>query len=143
NGVSSADIPGRAIVDYYQMGQAAAQQLLLDEEIDQVALLPGPAGAGWGERTVQGIRAAREGEDIVIVDVLYGDTAREVQLSLAEDVVSATPDLDAIVGTAVTMSVAPTVLAERGLDEEIDLFGTYAIPETLDLIESGRVECAP
>lgn len=143
NGVSSEAIPGRAIVDYYQMGYAAGEQVLLSEDVETVALLPGPAGAGWVERTVDGFESAIEDSGVELVDIQYGDTAQEVQLSLTEDVLSAEPDLDAVVGTAVTMDVAHIVLAERGLQDEVSLFGTYLNPETLELIEAGRVECAP
>ncbi|AQA06351.1 hypothetical protein BVC93_12795 [Mycobacterium sp. MS1601] len=142
NGVT-ADVPGHAIVDYYNMGHAIGEQLVALNKAKRVVLLPGPAGAGWSERSVLGFKDALAGSDVELLDVKYGETAREVQLALVEDSVSAYPDLDAIVGTATTVDVAHGVLAERGLAEKISLWATYLVPTTMELLETGRVVCAP
>lgn len=142
NGVT-ADVPGHAIVDYYNMGHAIGTELAAQGKAKHVVLLPGPAGAGWSERSALGFKDAIAGSDVQLLDVKYGETAKEVQLALVEDSVSAYPDLDAIVGTATTMDVAHGVLAERGLTEKISLWGTYLVPTTMELIEGGRVVCAP
>lgn len=142
NGVT-ADVPGHAIVDYYNMGHAIGEELVKQGDSHRVVLLPGPAGAGWSERSVLGFRDAIAGSDVELLDVKYGETAKEVQLSLVEDSVSAYPDVDAMVGTATTLDVAHGVLAERGLADKIGLWGTYLVPTTMELLESGRVVCAP
>ncbi|KWX68620.1 hypothetical protein ASJ79_17025 [Mycobacterium sp. NAZ190054] len=142
NGVT-ANVPGHAIVDYYNMGHAIGEELVAQGTARHVVLLPGPAGAGWSERSVLGFKDAIAGSDVELLDVKYGETAKEVQLTLVEDSVSAYPNLDAIVGTATTLDVAHGVLAERGLAETISLWGTYLVPTTMDLLESGRVVCAP
>jgi len=142
NGVTG-DVSGHAIVDYYDMGHAVGEQLVDKGEPVKVALLPGPAGAGWSERSALGFKDAIEGSSVELLDTKYGETAKEVQLSLVEDTISTYKDLDAIVGTAVTLDVAHGVLAERGLEESVSLYGTYLVPTTLDLLTSGRAACAP
>ncbi|MCW2574171.1 MAG: sugar transporter substrate-binding protein [Modestobacter sp.] len=142
NGVTSTAVQGRAIVDYYQMGHAVGEQLAGRKEPLRVALLPGPAGAGWAERSVVGFKEAIAGSQVELVDTKYGDTDREVQLGLVEDTLSTHDDLDAIVGTAVTVDVASGVVTERGLND-LDLYGTYLNPTTLDLLSASKATCAP
>lgn len=143
NGVTSPDVQGHAIVDYYEMGHSVGEHLVDQGEPMNVVLLPGPAGAGWSERSVLGFKDAIEGSDVVLLDTKYGDTGKEVQLALVEDSLSTYDDVDALVGTAVTLDVAHGVLAERDLTESVALYGTYLVPTTLDLLESGRAACAP
>ncbi|HEV7957406.1 MAG: sugar transporter substrate-binding protein [Microbacteriaceae bacterium] len=143
NGVTTPEVSGHAIVDYYDMGAVVGKYLADSGEALKVSVLPGPAGAGWAERSLLGIQDAIADSDVEIVDLKYGDTGREVQLQLVEDTLAANPDIDAIIGTAVTLDVAATVLAERGLTESIALYGTYIIPSTMGLIEAGTATCAP
>ncbi|WP_396642384.1 TMAO reductase system periplasmic protein TorT [Microbacterium sp.] len=143
NGVTTPDVSAHAIVDYYDMGRTIGEYLADSGESLKVSVLPGPAGAGWAERSLLGVQDAVSGSDVEIVDVKYGDTGREVQLQLVEDTLAANPDIEAIVGTAVTLDVAATVLAERGLTDSVALYGTYVIPSTLDLITAGTATCAP
>jgi protein TorT len=143
NGVTSTAVQGRAIVDYYQMGFAVGEQLVGQGEPMRVALLPGPAGAGWAERSVVGFNEAIAGSQIELVDTKYGDTDREVQLGLVEDTLATHDDLDAIVGTAVTVDVAAGVATERGLTDSLGIYGTYLNPTTLELLTASRATCAP
>ncbi|HEV7823306.1 MAG TPA: TMAO reductase system periplasmic protein TorT [Mycobacteriales bacterium] len=143
NGVTAPQVQGRAVVDYYEMGKAVGENLVARGEPMRVALLPGPAGAGWAERSAKGVKDSVAGSKVQIVDTKYGETAKEVQLRLVEDTLASHRDLDAIVATAVTVDVAQTVLAERGLGDTVGLYGTYLNPTTLDLLKGGRAVCAP
>jgi protein TorT len=143
NGVTSEKVQGRAVVDYYDMGKAVAENLVKQGKPMRVALLPGPAGAGWAERSAKGFKDTVAGTSVQIVDTKYGETGKEVQLRLVEDTLASHKDLDAVVGTAVTVDVAQTVLAERGQSDKIGLYGTYINPSTLELIKGGRAVCAP
>ena len=49
----------------------------------------------------------------------YGDTGKEVQSKLVEDVLEAYPDLDYIAGTAVTAEAAVSILRARGLEGKV------------------------
>ncbi|GAA1822700.1 TMAO reductase system periplasmic protein TorT [Planosporangium flavigriseum] len=143
NGVTSPKVQGRAVVDYYEMGKAVGENLVKQNKALRVALLPGPAGAGWSERSAKGFKEAVAGSQVQLVDTKYGETGKEVQLRLVEDTLASHKDLDAIVGTAVTVDVAQAVLNERSLTDKIGLYGTYLNPTTLDLIKAGRAVCAP
>lgn len=143
NGLSLPDVPGRVLQDYVDMGGVVGEHLADSGEPLKVALLPGPAGAGWAERSRLGFEQAVEGTEVEVVDVKYGDTGKEVQLSLIEDVLSANPDIDALVGNAVMVESAVSVLAEQGLTEQVGLYGTYVTPESVNLMAAGRANCGP
>ncbi|HEY0359717.1 MAG TPA: TMAO reductase system periplasmic protein TorT, partial [Mycobacteriales bacterium] len=143
NGVTSDKVQGRAVVDYYDMGKAVGENLVEQGKPLRVALLPGPAGAGWSERSALGFKEAVAGSPVQVVDTKYGETGKEVQLRLVEDTLASHKDLDALVGTAVTVDVAQTVLSERGQSDKIGLYGTYINPSTLELLKGGRAVCAP
>ncbi|AUI53663.1 monosaccharide ABC transporter substrate-binding protein, CUT2 family [Arthrobacter crystallopoietes] len=143
NGVSSTEVDARVLQDYYDMGKLIGDHMATLDEPMKVALLPGPAGAGWTERTRLGFEAATKDSGIAVADIKYGDTGKEVQLKLVEDVLSANPEIDAIVGTAITMEVAATVLAEQGKTGDVRLYGTYVTPQSVELIDKGRANCAP
>ena len=143
NGINSSHVDARAVLDYYQMGQAIGEHLAsLGEEL-KVALLPGPAGAGWSERSVVGFKDAIAGSSISLADVRYGDPVKEVQTGLVEDTLAADPDIDVIVGTAVTAEVAAIVAEERGLTGKLGIYSTYISPTLTPLLEGGQVACAP
>ena len=142
NGVSFPDADARVLQDYLDMGKMIGQHLADMGEDLNVAVFPGPAGVGWSERSLTGFQEAIEGSGVTIVDTKYGDTGREVQLSLVEDVLAANPDVDALVGNAPMLEAASSVLAEQGKTEQITLYGTYTTPETLRLIEGSRAGCA-
>ncbi|MFE4836346.1 TMAO reductase system periplasmic protein TorT [Arthrobacter sp. NPDC056691] len=143
NGVSSAEVDARVLQDYVDMGKMIGTHLASLKKPLKVALLPGPAGAGWTERSRKGFEAAVAGSAVEIVDVKYGDTGKEVQLKLVEDTLSANSGIDAIVGTAITMEVAATLLAEQGKAGDIGLYGTYVTPQAVELIKRGQARCAP
>ncbi|GAA1150568.1 TMAO reductase system periplasmic protein TorT [Nesterenkonia lutea] len=143
NGVNSEHVDARAVLDYYQMGSTIGEHLVERNEELSVALLPGPAGAGWSERSVVGFEDAIEGSDVELVDTRYGDPTREVQAGLVEDALSADSELDVVVGTAVTAEVATSILEERGLTDEVDNYSTYISPALTTSLEEGTVACAP
>jgi protein TorT len=141
NGVSFPDADGRVVVDYRDMGAMIGRHLADSGENMNVAVFPGPAGVGWSERSLAGFEEAIEGSGITVVDTKYGDTGREVQLSLVEDALAANPDLDALIGNAPMLEAASSVLAEQGKTDQVKLYGTYTTPETLKLMEGSRVGC--
>jgi protein TorT len=143
NGVSSPEVDARVLQDYVDMGKMIGSHLVSLKKPLRVALMPGPAGAGWTERSRKGFEAAIEGSLVKVVDVKYGDTGKEVQLKLVEDTLSANPNIDAIVGTAITMEVAATLLAEQGKAADVALYGTYVTPQAVELIKRGQAKCAP
>ena len=84
----------------------------------QVGWFPGPAGAGWVEAANQGFLDAVKGSASRSSDTKYGDTGKEVQLKLVEDELQANPDIDYIVGHAVTAEAASACSATRASGQD-------------------------
>jgi protein TorT len=105
----------------------------------KVAFLPGPAGAGWPDDSLNGFTEVTEGKGVEIVDVKYGDTGKEVQLSLVEDVLQAYPDIDYIVGNAVAATVAPQAIEEAGMSEQVKVLSTYITTDTYLEVKDGEI----
>jgi protein TorT len=143
NGIASDKVSAHAMVNFYDMGHAAGKYLADLGQPVQVAWLPGPPGAGWVESANKGFNDAVKGSQVKIVATKYGDTGKEVQLGLVENVLEAYPDITYIAGTAVTAEAAATAIKERGLQDKVKIVADYMIPTTYDLIKDGSVACAP
>ena len=94
----------------------------------KAAWFPGPAGAGWVEAGNTGFIGAVEGSAVEVVDTRYGDTGKEAQSKLVEDALETHPDLNYIVGTAVTAEAAVPILRARGLSDQIKVLSYYFTP---------------
>lgn len=147
NGVSSPDITAKALVSFYTMGAETGRYLAEEHPAGsdpvQVGWFPGPAGAGWVEAAHQGFMEAVEGSAIEVLEPRYGDTGREVQLSLVEDVLQANPDVRYLAGTAVTAEAAQGLIRERGLVGEVELLSFYMTPGVYTGIQRGFILAAP
>ena len=55
----------------------------------------------------------------------YGDTGKEIQVILVEEAIEERPDIDYIVGSAVTAEAAVSILRARGLTGEIKVVADY------------------
>ncbi|WP_228892653.1 TMAO reductase system periplasmic protein TorT [Pseudoduganella aquatica] len=89
-----------------------------------VALLPGPAGAGWVKGEVDGTRIAAEEAPIKvhILDVRYGDSDFKGQTRLAEQVLAKNgPKLDYILGCTGCAPAAYQPLVNAGLQNKVRL----------------------
>lgn len=147
NGVSSEDISAKSLVSFYTMGQSTGEYLAEahpagSEEVT-VGWFPGPAGAGWVEAAHRGFMDAVEGSAVRVLEPRYGDTGREVQQNLVEDVLSANPDVNYIAGTAVTAEAAQGVVRERGLTGDVGILAFYMTPGVYTGIERGFILGAP
>jgi protein TorT len=147
NGISSPDIGAKSLVSFSDMGATAGKYLAEKHPAGgkpaKVAWLPGPAGAGWVETANTGFLAAVKGTAVEIVDVKYGDTGKEVQAKLVEDVIQAHPDLDYIAGTAVTAEAAVPILRAKSLNDQIKLIAFYYTPGVDQYIRRGQIIAAP
>lgn len=141
NGVSNPDVDGRALVDWRDMGAAAAEYLVDLDEAHRVAWFPGPPGAGWAESANDGFHETLEGTQVEVVETKFGDTGKEVQLSLVEDTMQAYENVDVIAGTAVTAEAAAVYMDQRNL-EDVSIVADYMVPTTLDLLQNGDATCA-
>lgn len=147
NGMSSEDLSAKSLVSFGEMGAKAgeflAQQHPAGSEAVQAAWFPGPAGAGWVEAGNAGFQGAIQGSAIELVDTKYGDTGKEAQAKLVEDTLEAYPDLDYIVGTAVTAEAAVPILRARGLTDQINVVSYYYTPGVDRGIARGQILAAP
>jgi len=147
NGMSSEELSAKSLVSFGEMG-AKAGQFLADRHPEgsepvKAGWFPGPAGAGWVEAGNKGFRAAIEDSAVEVVETKYGDTGKEAQSALVEDTLGAHPDLDYIVGTAVTAEAAVPILRSRGLTDEVKVLSYYYTPGVHQGIRRGQILAAP
>ncbi len=147
NGMSSDELSAKSLVSFGEMGYKAGEYLVdlhpAGGETVKVAWFPGPPGAGWVEAGNAGFTEAVAAGAIEVVDTKYGDTGKEVQSKLVEDTLEATPDIDYIVGTAVTAEAATSILRDRGLEDQVKILSYYFTPGVYHGIQNGRILAAP
>lgn len=147
NGMSSDKLSAKSLVSFGEMGAKAGEFLAgkhpAGGEAAKVAWFPGPAGAGWVEAGNAGFQGAIKGSAVELVDTKYGDTGKEAQAKLVEDTLEAYPDLDYIVGTAVTAEAAVPILRARGLTDQVKIVSYYYTPGVDQGISRGQILAAP
>ena len=147
NGMSSPDLTAKSLVSFGEMGFKAGEYIAKQHPKGsgkvKVAWFPGPPGAGWVEAGNTGFLDAVKDSDIEVVDTKYGDTGKEIQLKLVEDVMEAHPDINYIVGTSPTTEAAVQLLRDRGLQDKIKVVAYYFTPGVYENIKKGSVLAAP
>ncbi|WP_460275192.1 TMAO reductase system periplasmic protein TorT [Celeribacter sp. ULVN23_4] len=147
NGVSSPDISAKSLVSFYTMGFETGKYLAEKHPAGtdpvKVGWFPGPAGAGWVEAANTGFLEAVKGSAVEVLEPRYGDTGKEAQLKLVEDVLQSDPDVKYLAGTAVTAEAAQGLLRERGLTDDIGLLAFYMTPGVYTGIQRGMIAAAP
>ncbi len=147
NGISSPDLSAKSLVSFHTMGQSTGAYLAKKHPAGsppvKVGWFPGPAGAGWVEAAHKGFMEAVKGSAVVVLDPKYGDTGKEAQSKLIEDVLQANPDLAYVAGTAVTAEVATGILRSRNLDKKVQVLSFYMTPGVYEGIQRSRIVAAP
>jgi protein TorT len=147
NGVSSTDIAAKSLVSFktmgYETGAYLAKKHPAGTDPVQVGWFPGPAGAGWVEAAHAGFMEAVAGSAVEVLEPRFGDTGKEAQLKLVEDVLQANPDVRYLAGTAVTAEAAQGLIRERGLKGKVDLLAFYMTPGVYTGIQRGFILAAP
>ncbi len=147
NGMSSPDISAKSLVSFYTMGQETGAYLAkkhpAGSDAVKVGWFPGPAGAGWVEAAHKGFMEAVEGSAVTVLEPKFGDTGKETQLKLVEDVLQGNPDVRYLAGTAVTAEAAQGVIRERRLQGKVDLLAFYMTPGVYEGIKRGFILAAP
>jgi periplasmic protein TorT len=147
NGMSSKDISAKSLVSFETMGYKAGEYIAKlhpkGSPEAEVAWFPGPPGAGWVEAGNKGFNDAIKNSALKNVATKYGDTGKEVQLKLVEDVLQANPNIKYIAGTSPTTEAAVQLLRERNLSDKIRVIAYYFTPGVYDNIKAGRVMAAP
>jgi protein TorT len=109
----------------------------------KVAWFPGPEGSGWVPFVEAGFRDALRESSAEIVVTKYGDTGREIQLLLLEEALEERPEVDYIVGSAVTAEAAVSALRVRGLLDRIRILADYFTHAVYRGIKRRRIQAAP
>ncbi len=147
NGINSPDISAKSLVSFYTMGQATGEYLVKKHPAGSAAVkvgwFPGPAGAAWVEAAHKGFMDAVKGSAVTVLDPKYGDTGKEAQAKLVEDVLQANPDIAYVAGTAVTAEAAVGILRSRNLDKKVKLLSFYMTPGVYEGIQKGRILASP
>ena len=147
NGINSPDISAKSLVSFYTMGYSAGEYLAKKHpaggKAAKVGWFPGPAGAGWVEAAHKGFMEAVKGSALTVLDPKYGDTGKEAQSKLVEDVLQATPDIAYIGGTAVTAEASVGILRAKNLEKKVQIISFYITPGVYEGIQRGRIMASP
>ena len=147
NDIANPGIAAKSGVSWISMGAGAGAYLAqlhpAGSEPVKVAWFPGPKGAGWVDFVEQGFRGAIADSGVEVVVTKWGDTGKEIQLLLIEEALEERPDIDYIVGSAVTADVAVSMLRARGLTGRIKIVADYFTHAVFRGIKRGRILAAP
>ena len=147
NDISDEGISAKAGVSWLDMGahpgEFLARRHPKGSEPVKVAWFPGPRGAGWVPFVEEGFRNAIADSAIQVAVTKYGDTGKEIQVILVEEAIEEQPDIDYIVGSAVTAEAAVSILRARGLSGQIDVVADYFTHPVYRGIKRGRILAAP
>lgn len=147
NGINSSELSAKSLVSFYTMGFSAGEYLAklhpAGSKPVKVGWFPGPAGAGWVEAGHRGFMDAVKGSALQVLDPKYGDTGKEAQAKLVEDVLQGNPDLAYVAGTAVTAEAAQGLVRARNLQGKVKIISYYMTPGVHEGIEKGRILAAP
>lgn len=150
NDSTSDDLTIKVTTSLRSMGLDATRWVIRDAQkrglgAINIALLPGPAGAGWVKGEVEGSReAARKAPIRVnIVDIRYGDSDRIEQSQLAAQLLAKHGHkLDYIIGCTGCAPAARLPIHEAGLDGRIRIVAYDLTREIAGLIRRQEIFAA-
>jgi len=147
NDIEDAGITAKSGVSWTTMGQVAGEFLAekhkAGTEPVKVAWFPGPQGAGWVEFIETGFRRGLKDSAVEVVVTKWGDTGKEIQRTLVQEVLESHPQVDYIVGNALMAEAAISTLRNRKLENQIKIVSTYFTPAVYRGIRRGRILAAP
>ena len=147
NDIADPGITAKTGVSWITMGRKIGEYLALTYPKGtapvKVAWFPGPLGSGWVPFVEEGFRTALAESSAEIVVTKYGDTGKEIQLILIEEALEERPDVDYLVGSAVTAEAAVSVLRARGLSGRIKVLADYFTHAVYRGLKRGRILAAP
>ena len=147
NDIADPGISAKTGVSWTIMGSSIGEYLAHQHPEEsppvKVAWFPGPEGSGWVPFVEDGFHKAIQESSAEVVVTKYGDTGREIQLILLEEALEERPDVDYIVGSAVTAEVAVSALRARGLLGRIRILADYFTHAVYRGIKRRRIRAAP
>jgi protein TorT len=147
NDIADSGISAKAAVSWVTMGAVTGAYLASLHPAGtppvKVAWFPGPRQSQWAHFVEEGFTEALAGSAVDIVLRKWGDTGREIQLILVEEALEERPDVDYIVGSAVTAEAAVSALRVRGLLDRIRILADYFTHAVYRGIKRRRIQAAP
>lgn len=147
NDIEDIGITAKSGVSWTSMGRVAGEFLArrhpAGSDPVSVAWFPGPLGAGWVDFIEAGFKRGLEGSAAEVVVTKWGDTGKEIQRTLVQEVLESHPRVDYFVGNALMAEAAISTLRNRGLDQRIKVISTYFTPAVYRGIRRGRILAAP
>jgi protein TorT len=147
NDIEDTGISAKSGVSWTTMGQVAGEYLAqkhgAGSEPVTVAWFPGPQGAGWVDFIETGFKRGLKDSAVEIVVTKWGDTGKEIQRTLVQEVLESHPHVDYIVGNALMAEAAISTLRNRKLENQIEVVSTYFTPAVYRGIRRGRILAAP
>ncbi len=150
NDSTSGDLAVKVTTSLKGMGIKATNWVIRDAQrrglksID-IALLPGPKGAGWVEGEVKGTQEAIRKAPIPvrILDIEYGDSDRIIQSRLAAEIIARHgKKLDYLIGCTGCAPAARLPLDEAKLKRKIRIVSYDLTGEIASLIPDGEISAA-
>lgn len=147
NDIAGAGVTAKVGVSWTRMGAVAGEVVASRHPAGtapvKLAWFPGPEGAGWVRFVEAGFRQAIEGSAVEIAVTKYGDTGREIQVTLVEEALDAEPDLAYLVGAAPAAEVAVSLLRTRGAEGRVQIVSDYMTHAIYRGIYRGKILAAP
>ena len=147
NDIEDTGITAKSGVSWTTMGRVAGEYLAqrhpTGSEPVTVAWFPGPQGAGWVDFIETGFKRGLQDSVVEIVVTKWGDTGKEIQRTLVQEVLESHPNVDYIVGNALMAEAAISTLRNRKLENQIKILSTYFTPAVYRGIRRGRILAAP
>ena len=147
NDIADEGITAKAGVSWVSMGESIGRYFATlhpkGSTPVKVAWFPGPKGAGWVSFVQEGFDRAMQESSADIVAIEYGDTGFEAQLLLLEEVLEQHPDIDYVIGSAVTADAAVSLLRAKNLTGKVGVLADYFTHGTYRAIRRGKVIAAP
>lgn len=150
NDCTSPDLTVKVTTSLKGMGTRAMQWVIHDARRRglgsiNIALLPGPADAGWVKGEVAGTREAARHSAIKvhILDIKYGDSDRMTQTQLAAQLLAKYGrKLNYILGCTGCAPAAVLPLTQTRLNRKVRIVSYDLTREIADLIREGKISAA-
>ncbi len=147
NDIEDVGITAKSGVSWTTMGRVAGEYLAEKHRAGTapvtVAWFPGPQGAGWVDFIETGFKQGLKDSAVEVVVTKWGDTGKEIQRTLVQEVLESHPQVDYIVGNALMAEAAISTLRNRNLETQIKIVSTYFTPAVYRGIRRGRILAAP
>ena len=147
NDIEDVGITAKSGVSWTTMGRVTGEYLAekhrAGTEPVTVAWFPGPQGAGWVDFIETGFKRGLKDSAVEVVVTKWGDTGKEIQRTLVQEVLESHPQVDYIVGNALMAEAAISTLRNRNLETRIKIVSTYFTPAVYRGIRRGRILAAP